>query len=107
MRLAHDFGVSAPSVTFVTARSPGAEGPDGHYYPRESILLLDELSTNEPGSLVRGLGWTVPRLAEEIVELCDKWHMTPFGYADRFDLQRQRHDKRVNCRRVRALRRDL
>src|SRR5579862_9099031 len=31
--LAHDFGSSAPSVTYVVAQSPGAAGPDGRFYP--------------------------------------------------------------------------
>ena len=44
--LAHDFGVAAPSVTFVCARSPGFEGPDGRFYPRDSLMLLDEFSSN-------------------------------------------------------------
>lgn len=80
--LAHDFGVSAPSVTFVVARSPGANGPDGQWYPRDSILLLDELATSDPGSPSVGLGWTVPRLAEEIRELARRWRMPPRGVAD-------------------------
>ena len=35
--------------------------------------MLDELATNEPGSLSRGLGWTVPVLAEAIRDLAKKW----------------------------------
>jgi len=80
--LAHDFGSAAPSVTYVVAVSPGAVGPDGCWYPRDSILLLDELATNEPGSFTRGLGWTVPKLAEAIRELADRWGMKPEGCAD-------------------------
>jgi hypothetical protein len=80
--LAHDFGVSAPSVTFVCAESPGATGPDGRFYARDSILLLDELATHEPGSLERGLGYTVPVLAERIKEMAKRWRMRPEGVAD-------------------------
>lgn len=80
--LAHDFGVSAPSVTYVCAESPGAIGPDGRYFPKGSIVLLDELATHEPGSLERGMGYTVPRLAEEIVGLAARWGMKPAGVAD-------------------------
>ncbi|KQT50072.1 hypothetical protein ASG52_08370 [Methylobacterium sp. Leaf456] len=29
--LAHDYGVSAPSVTYMVARSPGGRGPDGRF----------------------------------------------------------------------------
>jgi hypothetical protein len=80
--LAHDFGVSAPSVTYVVAQSPGGEGPDGRFYPRDSLILVDELSTNEPGSLSKGMGYTVPMLAEEIKDLCDKWKIKSKGVAD-------------------------
>src|SRR5215217_2403923 len=80
--LAHDFGVSAPSVTYVVGESPGTTGPDGRYYPRGSIVLLDELATNEPGSFERGMGYTVPVLAERIQGLAKRWHMTPQGCAD-------------------------
>jgi hypothetical protein len=80
--LAHDFGVSAPSVTYVCAESPGATGPDGRYFPKGSIVLLDELATHEPGSLERGMGYTVPRLAEEITALARHWRLKPEGVAD-------------------------
>ena len=80
--LAHDFGVSAPSVTYVCGKSPGIKGPDGRFYPRDSIVLLDELATNEPNSLERGMGYTVPILAERIKELAKRWNMKPEGVAD-------------------------
>lgn len=80
--LAHDFGSSAPSVTYVVAKSPGAEGPDGRFYPRDSLILIDELATNEPGNLTKGLGWTVPILSEAIKEMCAHWKIRPQGCAD-------------------------
>ena len=80
--LAHDFGTAAPSVTFVMAWSPGIEGPDGHYYPKDSVVILDELATSHPDDYTKGLGWTVPRLAEEILEMCSRWRMKPRGVAD-------------------------
>jgi hypothetical protein len=80
--LAHDFGVSAPSVTYVCAESPGTAGPDGRYYPRGSIVLLDELATHEPGSLERGMGYTTPILAERIRGLASSWATEPEGVAD-------------------------
>ncbi|MBC8394150.1 MAG: hypothetical protein H8E17_16485, partial [Deltaproteobacteria bacterium] len=81
--LAHDYGSSAPSVTYVVAVSPGREGPDGKFYPRDSLILIDELSTNEPGSLTKGMGWTVPILAEAIRDFVKPWGMKrPAGVAD-------------------------
>lgn len=53
-------------VSLVCVRSPGATGPDGLYYARDSILLLDEFATTAPGEFNQGLGWTVPTLAENI-----------------------------------------
>ena len=80
--LSHDYGSAAPSVTYVCALSPGSTGPDSQYYPRGSILLLDELATHVPDDLNRGLRWTVPELAAETVRLADYWLMRPQGVAD-------------------------
>src|SRR5581483_3614302 len=80
--LAHDFGSSAPSVTYLVAKSPGARGPDGRHYPRGSLILLDELATNEPGNVSKGMGYTVPVLADHIREFCRHWHVRAEGAAD-------------------------
>lgn len=91
--IGHDFGVSAPSVTAIIAVSPGDNGPDGRWYPRDSLIMVDELATNEPGRLDRGMGYTVPVLAEQILELCAAWgpseadkhryrRVRPIGVAD-------------------------
>lgn len=80
--LAHDFGSSAPSVTYVIAQSPGGEGPDGKFYPRDSLVLVDELATSKRDRPSEGLGWTVPILAEEIVTMCQRWGIRPQGVAD-------------------------
>ena len=80
--LAHDFGSSAPSVTYICAISPGGEGPDGKFYPRNSIVLVDELHTARRENPNVGLGWTVPVLAEEIVKWCREWDVKPQGVAD-------------------------
>lgn len=80
--LAHDFGSSAPSATYIFARSPGATGPDGKFYPRGSLVIVDELATNKHERPSEGLGWTVPILAEEIVAMCKRWKVHPSGVAD-------------------------
>lgn len=80
--LAHDFGVTAPAVTLAVARSEGGEGPDGRTYPRGSLVIFDELHTAEPGSWTKGLGYTVPRLAEEIRGFAGRWGLHPDGVAD-------------------------
>jgi hypothetical protein len=80
--LAHDFGSSAPSVTYLVAESPGGKGPDHKYYPRRSLVLVDELATNEPGSLSSGMRYTVPVLAERIRVMCALWGVRAEGVAD-------------------------
>ena len=80
--LSHDFGVSAPSCTGLFVESPGAVGPDGRYYSRGSVLLLDERVTAVPGQPSVGLGWPVPKIAESIIEMCDAWGVKPKGVAD-------------------------
>lgn len=80
--LGHDFGCSAPSATLVCWKSDGRLGPDGRFYSPGSIVLLDELVTNEPDSLTRGMGYTVPVLAEAIRELAKEWGCPPSGVAD-------------------------
>jgi hypothetical protein len=81
--LAHDFGSSAPSVTYIVAKAPGGEGPDGRFYPRDSLVLVDELATCKNERPSEGLGWTVPILAEAIIEMCKRWGINrPEGAAD-------------------------
>lgn len=80
--LAHDFGSSAPSATYIVAKSPGGEGADGRFYPRDSLVLVDELATCKNERPSEGLGWTVPILAEEINVMCKRWHVRPDGVAD-------------------------
>jgi len=80
--LAHDFGSSAPSATYIVAQSPGALGPDNKWYPRGSLVLIDELATNKPDQLNVGTGWTVPILAEEIIAMTRRWNVPAVGVAD-------------------------
>ncbi|MBK6008807.1 phage terminase large subunit [Ramlibacter ginsenosidimutans] len=79
--LAHDFGSSAPSVTYVVCKSPGGSA-FGKFYPRDSLILIDELSTAKPDRPNEGLGWTVPILAEEILSMCKRWKIKAAGAAD-------------------------
>lgn len=80
--LTHDFGSSAPSATYIIAVSPGCTGPDGRYYSRDSLVLVDELATAQRDRPNEGLGWTVPILAESIIEMCKRWGVKPEGVAD-------------------------
>jgi hypothetical protein len=73
--LAHDFGSSAPSATYLVAQSPGAYGPDEIFYPAGSLILVDELATSVPGQPNTGLGWTIPKLADGIHDLVGQWEL--------------------------------
>lgn len=79
--LAHDFGSTAPSVTYLMAKSPGAEHR-GKFYPRDSIVLVDELAAVRRDNLNQGLGWTAAITGEAIVEFCRRWKVEPQGVAD-------------------------
>lgn len=80
--LAHDFGSAAPSVTFLMTQSPGEEFA-GKFYPRGSIVVLDELAAYRRDNLNKGLGWTAAVTAEAIrSELCERWGVPPVGCAD-------------------------
>lgn len=89
--LAHDFGSAAPSATYVFTVSPGEE-VNGTYYPRNSLIVVDELATNKRGSLNTGLGWTVPVLADAIHAMCNRWDIYPQGVADDACFARAGHD---------------
>jgi len=80
--LTHDFGSSAPSVTFLVARSPGATH-QGVWYPNGSLILVDELAAVSRNNLNMGLGWTAAITADAIKhDLCAKWNVAPYGVAD-------------------------
>lgn len=80
--LAHDFGSAAPSVTLLFARSPGASH-EGIWFPRDSLVIVDELASARRDNLSLGLGWTAAVTAEAIrSELCAKWDVPPYGVAD-------------------------
>lgn len=79
--LAHDFGSAAPSVTYIVAQSPGATH-EGKFYPRGSLVLVDELAAVRRDNLNMGLGWTAQTTGEAIKELCEEWSIRPQGVAD-------------------------
>jgi hypothetical protein len=80
--LAHDFGSSAPSVTYLIARSPGASH-EGRSYPNGSLILVDELAAVSRSNLNLGLGWTAAITGEAIRrDLCAPWNASPYGVAD-------------------------
>jgi hypothetical protein len=80
--LSHDFGSAAPSVTYLFAQSPGATH-EGRFYPKNSLVIVDELATNKKGNLNAGLGWNVAITAEAIRrDLCAVWDVDATGVAD-------------------------
>lgn len=80
--LAYDHGTESPAVCYVMARSPGADGPDGLYYPAESCLALDEYACYQPEALGKAYGLTIPPLSEHVKELAARWQLPAQGVAD-------------------------
>ena len=80
--LSHDFGSAAPSVTYLFAQSPGSIH-EGKFYPRGSLVIVDELAAVKKDNLNAGLGWNVAITAEAIRrDLCAKWDVAASGVAD-------------------------
>lgn len=75
--LAMDWGSAAPAVVYVCARSPEAPG-----FPRGSLVLCDELATNDPADLSTGLRWPPSKLAEAIRSMAERWQVHPGGVGD-------------------------
>ncbi|MGI9334918.1 MAG: hypothetical protein ACR2RL_17370 [Gammaproteobacteria bacterium] len=69
--IAYDHGSTAPGVAYVVAESPGAK-VDDRWYPRNSLVLVDELSSNVQDDVNVGLGGTIPVWAETQRELMDR-----------------------------------
>jgi hypothetical protein len=80
--LSMDFGSAAPCVVYLCAMSPGANGPDGRFYSRGSVLLIDEYTTALRDDPARGNGFTVPQIADRIKDMCRDWRVPPRGVAD-------------------------
>ena len=73
--LAGDWGISSPSVVYLCNKLLGPLGP----YPRNSLLLMDEVSSADPDDLSVGLQWSPGRLADEINQMCNR-----YGVVNRF-----------------------
>lgn len=80
--IALDHGSAAPCVAYLIAVSPGAEGPDGNWYPRDSLSLFDEVAFVSSANLNEGLQMTIPAMAEEIRERCKAWGIRAHGVGD-------------------------
>lgn len=79
--LAYDHGSAAPAVCFVCAESPGATA-FGRYFPRGSLVLVDEYDTASSDNLNEGLKLEVPEIASRIKAMCARWGVSPHGVAD-------------------------
>jgi hypothetical protein len=91
--LAMDWGYSAPCVTYLCAVSPG-QTVDGRWYPRSSVLLLDEVCTARAGQSHVGSELSVEEVAIRIKDMCKRWGVHPSGVSD--DACGIRNDKGVS-----------
>jgi len=62
--IAMDWGSSAPSVVYFCLKAPGDIGG----FPRNSLILVDEIATHQPNDLTAGLNWPPSKLIEYIKE---------------------------------------
>lgn len=76
--LAMDWGSGSPSVCYVCLQAPGDIGP----WPKDTLLLIDEIATVRDGTLNEGLDWPPSKLADAINERCDFWRIPPGGVVD-------------------------
>jgi hypothetical protein len=88
-----DWGYSAPAVCGLMARSPGA-AVDGRWYPRDSVLLLDEVSTARPGQPHVGAELSVDDVSVLIRDMCRRYGTSPSGVCD--DACGIRNDKGIS-----------
>jgi hypothetical protein len=79
--LAMDWGFSAPCLTYLCGRSPGAM-VEGRWFPRGSIVVLAEVSTALEGQLHRGSELPVADVALRITEMCKRYGVRAVGVAD-------------------------
>lgn len=79
--LALDFGSAAPSVCYLMCESPGGKIGE-QFFPRDSLIALDEYAVYRRNNLNQGLGWTAATLGEALKEWCDGWKVSPDGVAD-------------------------
>src|SRR6185437_9238628 len=70
-------GSSAPSVTYIVAQSPGGDGPDGKFYPRDSLVLVDELATCKREQPNKGSGGPCRSLAKRLSPCASAGRFTP------------------------------
>ncbi len=80
-----DWGLDDPGYCGLFARSPGAKGPDKKWYPKGSVILIDEICSNVPGQLNIGQRWTIDVWAAAMKRMWAKWGLkgSPRGYCDR------------------------
>jgi hypothetical protein len=69
--LSGDWGISSPSVVYLASRLLAPLGK----YPRNSLILIDEVSSADPDDLSIGLQWSPSYLADRINEMCNRWNV--------------------------------
>lgn len=73
-----DWGQSSPAVAFACWKLLEPVGP----FPRGSILIVDEVSSSAPDDRSVGMNWSVGKLAEAIIEMCDRCGIHHVGTID-------------------------
>jgi len=69
--LSGDWGISSPSVVYLASRLLAPLGK----YPRNSLILIDEVSSALPDDLSIGQQWSPSYLADRVNEMCDRYNL--------------------------------
>jgi hypothetical protein len=88
-----DWGYSAPCIVVLMMWSPGMT-IDGKWFPRGSVLVLDEVSTARPGQPHVGGELSVDDVSVRIKDMCRRYGVRPSGVCD--DACGIRNDKGIS-----------
>jgi hypothetical protein len=91
--IAMDWGYSAPCIVVLMMSSPGMS-IDGKWFPRGSVLVLDEVSTARPGQPHVGGELSVDDVSVRIKDMCRRYGVRAMGVCD--DACGIRNDKGIS-----------
>jgi Phage terminase large subunit len=76
--LAMDYGTAAPCAIYLLVEALGGDW-EGKFYPRGSIVAVDELYLAQERDSSKGLNWTIPEQATAIKSFCSRWGVEPMA----------------------------
>ncbi len=81
--IGYDHGTSAPcAFTLIAIANENCRGGDGTHYPRDSVVLIDELHSAQQEHPNKGQGWPIEEIAERAIEWLERRDLAPRAIAD-------------------------